>query len=245
VSFKSSYDDTPDFGLAHLNLWLIYQDGWTLKSCTPASDENLVVFHVERNREAIEHMLAKKLNLPSVKLETLFTTPYAKMDITRRVYISSTGCSLYVDAARLAPADYYLVGTVCLAVEGTPSLDLLEALTPARSIVVEYLYHDLRSLYDELVEKKVLPHLRTHYSETLTHRAFNPFHRPKERFEGEEVQLLRSINVKPDEKEAIEIFRNGAAEAKMEWLPFLRMVSDLFLQGAEQGVYAPITTVDP
>ncbi len=31
VSFKSSYYDTPDFGLAHRNLWLVYQqDGWTL-----------------------------------------------------------------------------------------------------------------------------------------------------------------------------------------------------------------------
>jgi hypothetical protein len=40
--------------------------------------------------------------------------------------------------------------------------------------------------------------------------------------------------------EAIETYRDGAAEAEMEWLPFLRMVSELF----KEGVYAPATTAD-
>lgn len=66
----------------------------------------------------------------------------------------------------------------------------------------------------------------------------------RELFAGEEVQLLRSIDVGPDDEEVIATYRNGAIEAEMEWLPFLRKASDLFLQGVEQGVYAPIT-VDP
>ncbi|ELR20802.1 uncharacterized protein ACA1_055680 [Acanthamoeba castellanii str. Neff] len=153
------------------------------------------------------------------------------MDITRCIYISSTGCSLYVDVARFAPGDHYLVGTVCLAAECAPSLklDLLEAVTPVRSRVVEYLYHYNRSLYDELVEE-VLPALHTHYSKDLTHHHCDPFDGPtRELFAGEEGQLLRSIDVGPGDDEAIATYRNGAAEAEMEWLPFLRMVRKLFL----------------
>ena len=81
----------------------------------------------------------------------------------------------------------------------------------------------------ELVEKKVLD---------LTHRHCDTFVKA-------ELLQLRAIDVDPDDKETIAIYRSGAAEAEMEWLPFLRKASDLFLQGVEQGVYAPITTVDP
>lgn len=78
------------------------------------------------------------------------------------------------------------------------------------------------------------------------HHGCRPFNGPTgEQFTGEELQLLQSIDVGHDDEEAIATYRDGAVEAEMEWLPFLRMVSALFSQGVEQGVYARSTTMDP
>jgi hypothetical protein len=178
TTFTSCFYDTRDFDLMRQNLWLVEQDDvWTLKHCTPATDENLVIFHAEDNRTTIEQKLAQWLKSGRDFAETFF--PYVTIQTTRRSYVSSGDYSLYVDAVRFDSNDYYLVGTLCLArgsslvADQWPSLEFLEVFTPVRSRVTEFIATYKEELYTELVAAGTLPRC-PFYSGELNHHRTNP-----------------------------------------------------------------------
>jgi len=165
-NYTVQFYDTKDALLLRNNWWLLYQrHRWELRVCKGCEFDTVTFEEFTKFEDIIEklYVLHRITICDEEELRLKFPEKFAEFVVTR-LNFNCTDFALYLDSAKFADEDYYLVGTLSSTDDGntredepTSRIEGLEEISPVRSKVCEYLFYYRTDLYKILVDAKFIP----------------------------------------------------------------------------------------
>jgi len=167
VEMWKKYCDTKDFALSLSNCWLCNTNGqWNLKKLTESNKDFVRFENLDGTEEDPKLLKEIKKILPKCTDESFVSNlcplTIASMKVSRYYFIKKRDITLYIDEAKFANQNWYLIGTLSLKVGkliDTNSLNdflhsnifqQLNVFYPVRSKIIEYISENNVDLYEQL-----------------------------------------------------------------------------------------------
>eukprot|EP01089_Gocevia_fonbrunei_P013697 TRINITY_DN3564_c0_g2_i1.p1 TRINITY_DN3564_c0_g2~~TRINITY_DN3564_c0_g2_i1.p1 ORF type:complete len:328 (-),score=30.97 TRINITY_DN3564_c0_g2_i1:91-1074(-) len=175
---EAIYYDFADFRLALSNSWLIKTNRcrWTLKT-VKCAEKNFITYSKETDEAKIISKIPWEKSCSSLE-NNYELSVLAHLQFTRYYFPGvSDDRSLYIDVIKLKDNDFYAVACMSVTYEGDYSRSgypcLFDVLQPVHSKIIEYIKHTNKSLFDQLLKKKVIPDCN-YLASDLTHHSTDP-----------------------------------------------------------------------